>query len=109
MFDTEKDEVPDGMTIDSDGKLWIAIWGGCRVARYDPNTGECLKEIPIPAPNVTSCCFGGPQLDVLYVTSAACDTDLKKYPAAGCLFAVRNVGAKGLPMMSFNKVPRGSK
>lgn len=103
-FPKDQDSVPDGMTIDTDGNLWIAIWGGSCVACYNPETGECLKEIPLPALNITSCCWGGPDLDVLYVTSAACDTDLKKYPAAGCLFAVRGTGSKGHPMNTFSHV-----
>eukprot|EP01127_Copromyxa_protea_P010717 TRINITY_DN2637_c0_g1_i2.p1 TRINITY_DN2637_c0_g1~~TRINITY_DN2637_c0_g1_i2.p1 ORF type:complete len:500 (-),score=89.21 TRINITY_DN2637_c0_g1_i2:48-1547(-) len=103
VFPQDQEPVPDGMTIDTEGMLWIAIWGGARVVRYDPSSGSELTSIPIPAQNVTSCCWGGAELDVLYVTSARCDTDTKKYPAAGCLFAVRNTGAKGFPMNSFSR------
>lgn len=61
---------PDGMTSDSDGCLWIALWGGAQVTRWDPRTGQLLMQIPIPAKNVTACVFGGSDLDELYITSA---------------------------------------
>jgi len=97
----EKEEVPDGMTIDTEGMLWVAIWGGSRVSRFDPSNGKLLDEIEIPALNVTSCCFGGADLDVLYVTSASCDTDLNQYPQAGFTFEFKDLGFKGFPMGSF--------
>jgi len=95
-------QVPDGMTIDSEGMLWVAIWGGSKVCRYNPNGGQILRELQVPALNVTSCCFGGENLDVLYVTSASCDTDLKKWPQAGFTFEYKNLGVKGVPMSSFS-------
>ena len=49
----------DGMTIDDEGMLWIAFYGGWRVGRYDPKTGKLLQEIELPVANVTCCTFGG--------------------------------------------------
>lgn len=61
---------PDGMTVDAEGFLWVALWGGDKVVRCRPDTGEVVAEVPLPANHVTSCCFGGPQLDTLYITSS---------------------------------------
>jgi sugar lactone lactonase YvrE len=90
---------PDGMTIDSDGKLWIAHWGGYCVYQVDPSTGEILQKIEVPARNITSCAFGGRNLDVLYITTASIGMsgeESKSLPDAGKLFMVRP-GAKGIP------------
>lgn len=78
--------IPDGMTIDDEGCLWVALWGGGAVARWNPETGELLEQIPVPALNVTSCCFGGKHLDELYVTTARLNTDHSQYPLAGSVF-----------------------
>ncbi|MCV5491749.1 SMP-30/gluconolactonase/LRE family protein, partial [Escherichia coli] len=58
----ENDGLPDGMTIDEEGCLWIAHWGGSKITRWNPSTGEQILSIPIPALYVTSCTFGGPNL-----------------------------------------------
>ena len=80
---------PDGMTIDLEGCLWVALWGGKSVTRWDPKTGELIDRIEVPAQNVSSCCFGGKNMDELFITTASQDTDLKKYPLAGNVFIVR--------------------
>ena len=70
IFEFEKNEIPgspDGMTIDSEGKLWIACIYGSKVIQIDPNTGEVLNNIDLPTSQPTSLCFGGPDLDILYV------------------------------------------
>jgi len=77
---------PDGMTIDSEDHLWIAFWGGSKVVRFDPKTGTQKQVINLPCPNITSCCFGGPNLDKLFITSSKMDTDVKTFPLAGSLF-----------------------
>jgi sugar lactone lactonase YvrE len=90
--------MPDGMSIDSEGMLWIAHWGGYCVGRWNPATGKMIAKIEIPAPNVTSCAFGGKNLDVLYITTASTGmsaNDLIKYPDSGKLF-VANPGVKGV-------------
>ncbi len=61
---------PDGMSIDSEGNLWVAMWAGHKVIKVNPNTGEKLDELLIPDKNVTSCAFGGDNLDELYITTA---------------------------------------
>lgn len=80
---------PDGMTIDSEGNIWVALWGGAAVGCWNPVTGELIKKIEVPAKNVTSCAFGGVGLETLYITTARQGTskeDLKKYPNAGGVF-----------------------
>ena len=80
---------PDGMTIDEDGNLWIALWGGGAVSKWDPETGELLETYALPVQNVSSCCFGGKEMDTLFITTASQGTDLKKYPLAGNVFCMK--------------------
>lgn len=96
---------PDGMTIDKEGKLWVALWGGGCVARFDPMTGELLQKINVPAPNVSSCAFGGDNLETLYITTARAGMTpdkLKEFPHSGGLFAVRP-GVKGVPAFFYRE------
>ena len=90
---------PDGATVDSAGFYWCALVHGGAVARIDPK-GRLDRLVPMPARHVTMCSFGGPALDVLYVTSAAAmvpEAERASEPLAGALFAVRGLGVKGLP------------
>lgn len=83
---------PDGMTIDDEGMLWIAHWGGGRVTRWDPATGKCLNTLFLPATNVTSCAFVGINLDELYITTAReglSEEHLINEPYAGGVFMVK--------------------
>ncbi len=99
------DGYPDGMTIDSEGMLWIAHWGGWQVTRWDPDTGEKLLAIPLPASKITSCTFGGKQLTDLFITSAKeglSEDELKEQPLAGSLFVIKDCGFKGLPTFEFD-------
>jgi xylono-1,5-lactonase len=84
---------PDGMTVDAEGHLWIAHWGGGRVTRYTPE-GKPERAIELPASQITSVTFGGSDLDRLFVTSAA--KDKHHEPRAGMLFEV-DPGTRGLP------------
>jgi sugar lactone lactonase YvrE len=87
---------PDGMTIDADGCLWVALYGGSAVHRYTP-AGVLDAVVPVPATATTCCAFGGADLDVLYVTTAAKGTPPGAVePHAGGLFAV-DPGVRGLP------------
>jgi sugar lactone lactonase YvrE len=98
-----EDGFPDGMTTDSEGMLWVAEWGGACMGRWNPLTGERLARIDVPAPHTTSCCFGGPDLSDLYITSARVDLDeatLEQYPLSGSLFRCRP-GISGAPSSSF--------
>jgi sugar lactone lactonase YvrE len=94
---------PDGMTCDTQGRLWVALWGGARLTRWDPENGQLLEEIPFPALNVSSCAFGGPGMTDLYVTTARKEMDarqLAKYPLSGGLFRIRT-DIQGLPTFAF--------
>ena len=94
---------PDGMTIDSEDKIWVALWAGWGVARFDPVSGELLEKIDVPASQVTACAFGGPSLDDLYVTTARRGLEgeaLAKEPAAGGLFHAK-VNVRGVPSSRF--------
>ncbi|MCQ4087141.1 SMP-30/gluconolactonase/LRE family protein [Saccharibacillus sp. JS10] len=94
---------PDGMTVDADGNLWIAHYGGGRVSHWDPVGGVKLGEILLPAQNVTCCTFGGEDYGDLYITTASdgvSDEDLAKFPLSGALFVCRP-GPKGQPAYKF--------
>ena len=84
---------PDGMTLDAEGHLWVACWGGGRVIRFTPE-GQVERTVMLPASQTSNCTFGGPDLDRLFVTSAAVGVD---EPEAGALFeiepAVRGLAA----------------
>jgi L-arabinonolactonase len=87
--------VADGLTVDSEGCLWIAFWDGWRVERRAPD-GSLLTKIDLPVQRPTSCIFGGPDLTDLYVTSAGVDCDPTEQPQAGDVFRLRT-DSIGLP------------
>ncbi len=94
---------PDGMTIDSDGNLWVCMWGGANVTCFDGETGALLRKIEVPAANVTSCAFGGKDLKTLYITTAGLYMSPEaaaKYTQAGNLFAI-DLDVKGVPAFFF--------
>ncbi len=94
---------PDGMSIDEDGMLWVAQWDGYCIARYHPGTGQMITKIDVPAPRVTSCCFGGKDLSRLFITTARTRLSseaLEKYPLSGSVF-VADTNTKGLVMTPF--------
>ncbi len=100
------DAVPDGMCIDAEGMLWIALFGGGAVTRWDPISGQLLDRLAVPCRQVTSCCFGGPHLDQLFITTARREMDaaaIAAEPLAGGLFQA-DVGVKGLPGDPFQVV-----
>jgi len=83
---------PDGMSMDQEGKLWVAHYGGFGVYCWDPENGELLKKIVLPAPHVTSCVFGGENLDHLFITTAKenlTEAQLQAYPQSGDVFLVK--------------------
>ncbi len=89
---------PDGMAVDAEGFLWNARWGGGGLARFAPD-GRLDRFVPLPVSRPTSCAFGGPKLDRLYVTSARIGLDaaaLAREPLAGGVFALEP-GVLGLP------------
>lgn len=96
---------PDGMAIDEADKLWVGMWNGNAVARFDPVSGKLLSKIEVPAHNITACAFGGPDLDVLYITTASIDmteAERAKYPDAGAVFMAKP-GVKGVKSPHFKK------
>ncbi len=98
----EGEGYPDGMTCDAEGFLWVAHWGGWRLTRFTPE-GEPERVIELPVAQVTSCCFGGPELDRLYVTTASIGLDdaaRDAQPLAGHLFEVP-APVRGLPPQPF--------
>lgn len=93
---------PDGSTVDAEGCLWNAEFNAGRVVRYTPD-GGVDRVIPVPTPRPTSCCFGGPHLRTLFITStsqALSEADLESDPFAGALFAL-DVGVSGIPEPSW--------
>lgn len=99
----EGEGAPDGMTIDEEGMLWIAFWGGHRVGRWDPRTGRRQQTLALPVPLVTSCTFGGERMNELYVTTARAglsDEELARYPLSGALFRF-TLEVRGVPAARF--------
>jgi L-arabinonolactonase len=97
VFAVDDDCEPDGLTVDAEGGVWSAKWDGARVVRYSPD-GSISEVIDSPVSRPTSCMFGGPDLDTLYVTSARAgldDAELAATPA-GSVLAVCP-GVSGLP------------
>lgn len=98
----QTDGAPDGLTIDDEGCLWLALWGGSSVRRYAPD-GRLDLVVHVPTEHVTSCTFGGPDLSDLFITSAREGLDesaLAMQPLAGAVFRCRP-GARGLPADRF--------
>jgi sugar lactone lactonase YvrE len=96
--------VSAGMTIDSEGKLWVASWGGSCVARIDPSTGDVLTEIQLPAKYVTSVAFGGETLSDLYITTARnlIPENEREGKVDGSLFVLENCGFHGVQSSRFH-------
>jgi D-xylonolactonase len=88
---------PDGMATDIEGGIWVAHWGGGRLSRFLPD-GGLDRVVELPVTQVTSCCFAGPNLERLFVTTAStgCDDE----PLAGCLFEVAP-GVRGAPTYAY--------
>jgi len=89
---------PDGLTVDADGFVWLALWGGAALHRYDPE-GARERIVPLPVTHPTSCAFGGSDLDELYVTSARrplSADERARQPMAGGLLRLRP-GVVGRP------------
>lgn len=96
--DKRGEGLPDGLAVDVEGCLWSARWGGWKVVRYNPH-GEIVLELPMPVEFPTSCAFGGPNLNDLYITSAWVEVlpeNRKKQPLAGDVFRLK-VDVPGFP------------
>jgi sugar lactone lactonase YvrE len=90
---------PDGLTVDAEGGVWVALYGGSAVHRYTAD-GALDAVVELPTAQVTACTFGGPDLDLLYVTTSAEDLPPGSDPLAGALFAA-DVGVSGMPVREF--------
>lgn len=93
------DGMPDGLTVDSEGGVWVALYGGGAVHRYTPD-GTLDAVIEVPARNTTACTLGGPNLDQLFITTSREGLEPGDDPLAGSVFTA-NVGVKGLPVRAF--------
>ncbi|XP_026686766.1 regucalcin-like [Diaphorina citri] len=105
VFDLKENNIkgiPDGMTIDEQGKLWVSVFGGGKIIRVDPDTKQLLFTLPVPAHQTTSVAWGGDNYDELYITSANFpdyipEEERDKYSHNGYLFKATGLGVKGLP------------
>ncbi|MCX5317017.1 SMP-30/gluconolactonase/LRE family protein [Streptomyces sp. NBC_00154] len=92
--------LPDGMCVDADGRLWIAMWGGARVVCLSPD-GKAVRSVEMPVAQPSSCAFAGPRLDRLAVTSAREGLDLTAQAPDGSVFVVDGLSVCGLPTRLF--------
>ena len=89
---------PDGLTVDEQGDIWVALYGGCAVNRYGPD-GLLRDVVQIPVAQATSCAFGGRDRRTLFVTTGRERLDeaaLERQPDAGRVFSVSGLGARGI-------------
>lgn len=93
------DGVPDGLAVDADGHLWVAMHRGGAIHRYRPD-GTLDGVVEVPVRNVTACTFGGPRLDQLFITTSRRGMGDAAEPAAGALFRA-DVAVTGLPAAAF--------
>jgi sugar lactone lactonase YvrE len=94
---------PDGLTVDEQGGIWVALWGGAAVNQYGPD-GSLKASVALPVQRPTSCAFGGPDGATLFVTTARSDLDeaaLARQSDAGRVLAIEGLGVRGLPCLPY--------
>jgi len=94
--------IPDGLAVDDEGGIWVALWGRAAIRRYTPD-GELDRIVDVPTDNVTACCFGGEDGRSLYITTASVELPVERHstqPLAGSVF-VTDVGLSGPPARAF--------
>jgi sugar lactone lactonase YvrE len=91
--------LPDGMAIDQEDAIWVALWGGSAVHRYH-STGRLDLVVALPVSNVTACAFGGPELRTLFITTSRQGLDEGDQPEAGAVFCY-DAGVRGAPQHAF--------
>ncbi|XP_060527368.1 regucalcin-like [Cylas formicarius] len=97
---SELSGIPDGMTIDTDENLWVALFGGSAIIQVHPVTGDLLQVVPMPVQFVTSLCFGGGELEILYATTSRLhlnEEGVQQQPSAGSVLSIEGLGVKGRP------------
>lgn len=100
---TQAEGYPDGMTFDAEGCVWVAHWGAARVSRFSA-TGQLMRQVQLPASQVTNVAFGGDRLDRLFVSTASIGLEpqrLATEPLAGALFEIDAEGVTGLAGLSY--------
>lgn len=90
---------PDGITLDAEGGIWVALWGGSAVHRYD-RAGALTAVVEVGASQVTSCAFGGESLDRLFITTSRLGLPGGSEPYAGAVFAI-DPGVRGIPAYEY--------
>jgi len=90
--------IPDGLCLDSEGGVWVALWNGSAVHRYSA-TGELTDIVELPVPQVTACTLGGPDGRTLFITTSALGVDRAAQPAAGAVFTAL-VAVAGAPVLT---------
>ncbi len=93
---------PDGMTIDTNDHLWIALWDSCRVYCFDPVSGEVLGYVETPVRAVSSCCFGGKDMDEIFITTAREGLSEAEEPFAGNVYYAKT-GVQGVVSYRFGE------
>jgi sugar lactone lactonase YvrE len=103
--------VPDGLTIDEEDGIWVALWGGGVVNRYAPD-GSLLASLKLPVERPTSCAFGGPDRATLFITTAReglDDAAWARQPDSGRVFAISDLGVRGLPCQPYRgRIPKAA-
>lgn len=104
-FIAEMPGTPDGLCVDGSGAVWVALWDGSEIHRYTPD-GRSDTVVELPVPHVTSCAFGGPDGDILFITTARSGlsaAQIDRFPRAGDVFALRP-GASAPPATRWQPV-----
>ncbi|MDX6222035.1 MAG: hypothetical protein QOD91_1089, partial [Frankiales bacterium] len=96
---TAEQDLPDGLTVDAEGGVWVAMWQGGEVRRYDA-AGRLSAVVGVAADRVTACTFGGDDLDRLFITTSRHGVADGADPGAGALFGY-DAGVRGLPARTF--------
>ncbi len=103
------DSTPDGLSVDAEGAVWVALWDGGAIHRYTPQ-GRLDRVVEVPGGFITSCAFGGPELTTLFITTARGglpEHELRAQPHAGALFAL-DVGVSGRGYTPFGNPDAGN-
>ena len=100
--------LPDGMCTDSKGRLWVVGFGAHKVTCWEPQTGKRVMDVDVPgAKHITSCCFGGPNYEWMFLTSSTAflgADEGKDFPHNGAVFVIKDLGTRGLPPHKYKTV-----